>query len=391
MDDVPEPRLLPRVVYHKRFLLWWGLLLFVGKLGSRRALDGRLDSDGPSLLDNLNRLAGTEQDSRPVNKTLEYFLRRAGNEPVADLRRRCLDRLIRMKALDEARLQGDLVVLVDGTGYLVFHYKHCAHCLTQQHGERTVYLHQVLEAKVLGPGGTVFSVATEFIDNRDALDTPADASAERLKQDCELKALPRLVAQLRAAFPHLRICLGGDSQFACGAGFQVAKEHHCDYVCTFKPGRTPALWQDFQGLLALCPDQRVEVVTPQGIRQVYRWVNGLKYEDSAGRKWTFNAIHCLEIKKNGEKGEWAWVTPLQVNHATVQEVATKGGRQRWREENEGFNAQKNGGMNLEHACSHRCWAAYYYSRVSQVRPIMPPEAVRCKSIGMDGPGSRCNS
>jgi hypothetical protein len=57
MDQVHDPRFLPRVVYHKRFLLWWGLCLFLGKLGSRRALDSRLDTDGPQLLDNLNRLA----------------------------------------------------------------------------------------------------------------------------------------------------------------------------------------------------------------------------------------------------------------------------------------------------------------------------------------------
>jgi hypothetical protein len=29
-------------------------------------------------------------------------------------------------------------------------------------------------------------------------------------------------------------------------------------------------------------------------------------------------------------------------------------------ENEGFNAQKDSGLNLEHAYSHTCWKAYYY-------------------------------
>ena len=38
----------------------------------------------------------------------------------------------------------------------------------------------------------------------------------------------------------------------------------------------------------------------------------------------------------------------------------RGGRQRWREENEGFNTQKHNGLNLEHAYSHECWAAYYF-------------------------------
>ena len=62
------------VVYHKRFLVWWGLSLFLCKLSSRRQLDYQLNTDGPAVLENLNRLAETAQDSRPVNQTLEYFL-----------------------------------------------------------------------------------------------------------------------------------------------------------------------------------------------------------------------------------------------------------------------------------------------------------------------------
>jgi hypothetical protein len=348
------------VVYDKHFLLWLGLLLFVCKLRSRRQLDYQLGADGPEILANLNRLAATAQTSHPVNQTLEYFLSCLGSTPLARLNQRMVGRLIRMKALDEARLQRDYLVLIDGTGYLVFHYRHCPYCLTHQVGERTVYQHQVLEAKLLGPGGTVFSLATEFIDNRDLQDTPQDASAERRKQDCELKALPRLLAKVRAVFPQLRICINGDSQFACGAGFQAARDYHCDYIYVFKEGRTPALWRDFEGLLRLVPEQRVEVTTPQRTRQVYRWVNRLEYEDSDQRQWRFNALHCRETTAAGGVTEWAWLTPLRLDRDTVVEVATRGGRERWREENEGFNTQKNSGLNLEHAYSHQNWAAYYY-------------------------------
>ena len=56
--------------------------------------------DGPEVLGNLNRLAGTAQDSRPVNETLEYFLEKSGSAPIAFLRQRMVQRLIRMKALD---------------------------------------------------------------------------------------------------------------------------------------------------------------------------------------------------------------------------------------------------------------------------------------------------
>jgi hypothetical protein len=360
IDQIDDPRFPPLVIYHKRFLIWWGLSLFLCKLGSRRQLDYQLNTDGPEVLNNLNRLAGTAQQTRPVNQTLEYFLERIGSAPLAGLRQRMVQRLIRMKALDDARLQGRFVVLVDGTGYLVFGSKHCDHCLTQRHGETTVYMHQVLEAKLLGPAHTVVSIASEFIDNRDAAEAPAGANTERIKQDCELKALRRLAGRLRAEFPQVRIGLGGDGLLACGEGFQIAKEYRFDSIYTFKPGRLPALWQEFQALLRLCPENQVVRTTPEGVRQVYRWVKDLHYTDSAGREWTFQAIACTETDPEGKKTEWAWVTSLDVSHETVVDVATNGGRERWREENEGFNTQKTSGLNLEHASSHTCWAAYYF-------------------------------
>ncbi len=80
----------------------------------------------------------------------------------------------------------------------------------------------------------------------------------------------------------------------------------------------------------MCPDQQVERTTPQGVRQVYRWVNDLHYTDSDGREWTVNAIECTETNKDGEKSVWSWVTSLEVNHQTVVEVPTNGGRERWR-------------------------------------------------------------
>jgi hypothetical protein len=50
-----------------------------------------------------------------------------------------------------------------------------------------------------------------------------------------------------------------------------------------------------------------------------------------------------------------------VNGQTVAEVATIGGRQRWCIENQGFNMQKNSGLQLEHAYSEgEHWAVYYY-------------------------------
>jgi hypothetical protein len=360
LDDLPEPRQPQRLKYHRRFLVWVGLFLFLCKLGSRRQIDFQLGEQGACVLDNLNRLAGTQQTKMPVNKTMDDFLAGLGSAPLSRLRQQMIHRLVRMRALDAARLQGRFVVIIDATGYLVFRHRHCDHCLTRQCGNTTLYMHQVLEAKLVGPGGMVLSIATEFIDNRDSAGIPADASAEKRKQDCELKALRRLVVRLRQEFPQLPMCLSGDGLYACGEVFSIAKEYNLSFISVFKPGRMPALWQEFQTLLALRAEQKVEVWTPEKVHQVYRWVNELSYEDSDGRQWGVNAVLCEESYPDGQKRTWAWLTSLEVTDKKVAEVASQGGRQRWCIENQGFNVQKNSGLNLEHAYSEGEHFGSYY-------------------------------
>ena len=96
-------------------------------------------------------------------------------------------------------------------------------------------------------------------------------------------------------------------------------------------------------------------------RRVYRWVHGLSYQDDQGRPWRFNAIECKETV-DGQTTTFAWITDLDVDVRKVEDVATKGGRQRWHIENQGFNRQKNSGLNLEHAFSTdpELLKAYYY-------------------------------
>ena len=119
-----------------------------------------------------------------------------------------------------------------------------------------------------------------------------------------------------------------------------------------------SLWAEFQTLLEMDSSNRLELINSKGIKQVYRWT-ALDYTDSQGRRWRFTGIDLLETDQEGKVTHWAWVTDLAVNKKTVAEVAEKGGRDRWHVENQGFNTQKNGGMNLEHAYSGKNWMAFY--------------------------------
>jgi hypothetical protein len=165
LTALPDTRFQPFVVYHPKFLWWWGLLLFCCKRGSRRQLDYDLRDLETAVLDNVNRLAGTAQESLPVHKTLDHFLGHSDPSALAGVRARCVRHLMRQRVLGAGRLQGRFVVALDGTGCLAFAQRHCPHCLTKETAAVTVYLHPVLEAKLVDERGLAISIGTEFIEN----------------------------------------------------------------------------------------------------------------------------------------------------------------------------------------------------------------------------------
>jgi hypothetical protein len=361
LDRLPDTRDQDAIEYDRRFLAWWGIALYLFQLGSRRQLDFDLGADDTHVLDNLNRLAQARQTTRPVHDTLGHFL-----EPVAAVAfaASCLHmvrRLIRRKVLDAARLPGYLVVIVDGTGLLCFHRRHCDHCLVHKHAKATLYLHSVLEAKLLGPAGVVLSVGSELIENADAA-AARGQGAEKIKQDCELKAFSRLAPKIKQAFPQAAIVLAGDSLFACGRVLDECFRKGWEFVLAFKGGQLPSLWAGYESLLPLCPRQRLGRVSADGTAQVYRWVKELRHEDSDRRRWQLHARECLETRPAGAATRSAWLARLPVSATNVEAIARKGGRYRWKIENEGFNRQKNSGLNLEHVYSTdpEKWKASYY-------------------------------
>lgn len=361
LNELPDTRFQPLVVYDRKFMAWWGIALFAFKLGSRRQLDFDLSDEGTHILPNLNRLAGTEQETRPVHGTLDHFIGHLGADPLAALRTEMVRRLIRMKALEEYRLQGKFVIAIDGTGHLAFAKKHCDGCLVQKHDSYTVYYHPVLEAKLVSLSGLALSIGTEFIENPADAEAFAKLSKEKQKQDCELKGLARLAPILKQAFPQTPFCLSGDSLYGCGASFQSAEDHGWSFFFTFKEGRMPAVWREFQALLKLSPENILRVEHEDGVDQEYRWINGMSYQDSEKRTHEFNALQCKETV-DGKTTTFAWATDFKITEKNVILLAEKGGRIRSKIENEGFNTQKNSNLNLEHAYSTKPEhaKAYYY-------------------------------
>ena len=358
LDGLRDPRDPNRITYPARCLTWTGLLVFLLKLGSRRQI--RFELDSPVALENLNRLAGCRQDRVPHGDTLNYFVRRLVPDQLHGLRRRMVNRLIRMKVLDGGRLLGHFLVVFDGTGQLTFRQPHCPHCLERTVGGQTLYYHHVLEAKLVTPEGLAISIGTEFIEN-------ADPKAS--KQDCEMKAFARLAPRLHRDFPQLRLCLLLDALYAKGPVFDLCSQYHWKYIITFKEGSLPALWTEYTALRDLQAENRRTVTPAEGIRQTFAWVSDLPYTDTEGRSFRLGAFQCREEAPDGN-GFFAWLTNLPVCANTVAALGNRGGRLRWKIENEGFNIQKNGGFALEHAYGTGPWAIMNFYLLMQIAHLI---------------------
>lgn len=332
-----------RITYSRRFLLWMGLMVFLLKLGSRRRV--RFELDSPEALANLNRLSQTEQEAMAHSDTLDHFLGHVPPAALVRLRRQMVHRLVRMKALDHGRLLGRFLVIFDATGQLHFRRRHCPHCLEQTNGQHTLYYHNVLEAKLITPQGLAISLDSQFIENSDP---------QASKQDCELKAFRRMAERLKKNFPQLPLCLGFDALYANGTVMDICQKNHWKYIITFKEGSLPALWTEYQALLEQCPENRKTHMMPNGATQVFAWVEHLEHVDDEQRRHRVNAFQCHE-RLHAETRFFAWLSNFPVNSETIVALGNRGGRCRWKIENEGFNVQKNGGFNLEHAYSTGDW------------------------------------
>ena len=339
LAEVADTRVQAKITYDRSFLLTMGLSVFLLKLGSRRQV--RFELDSPEALANLNRLSGCDQQTLAHSDTLDHFLSHVPAGSPVRLRGQMVRRLIRMKALDSGRLLSHFLVVLDGTGQFYFRRRHCPHCLTQTLDGKTRYFHHVLEAKLVTPEGLAISIGHEFIANNDPKAT---------KQDCELKAFVRLAGRLKRDFPQLLLCLCMDGLYANGTVLQICRDNHWKYLITFKKGSLPAVWKDYRSLRRLCGENRKVVMKAGRSPQHFAWVQGLEYTDDQKRHHRFNALQCLERDGNRRR-RFAWMTNFSVHAGNAAALGNRGGRCRWKIENEGFNIQKNGGFNLEHAYS----------------------------------------
>jgi len=312
------------------------VLMFACRIRSLRGLD-RVTDDAV-FRDNWCVFSRARTNTVICSHQMTNVLGVTDPAEIAALRPRLVKTLHRQKQLPDALLLGHLMMAGDGTGIFSSPEFHCDQCLTQEHqdGSKT-YLHNVLEVKVITWTGLALSVMTEMQLN------PADGKYD--KQDCESKAFKRMLPRLKEEFPQQPIVHLLDSGYCNGPMFKDLEAVKHQFICCFKPGSIPTLYEEALTLRALNPQNRItQTFGPKRHRVVreYSWVNDLEYEGLA-----FDFVVCQETVDD-KTTTFAFLTNFSVDRDNVIIIAD-GGRKRWTIENEGFNEQKTG-YELEHFC-----------------------------------------
>ena len=262
-------------------------------------------------------------------------------------------RLQRGKELEQfVYLDGHYLLSLDGTSYFSSSKIHCASCLEKQHrGGGVTYSHQVLGATLVHPDlNEVIPLAPEPIINADG----------HTKNDCERNATRRWLQQFRRDHPHLPVIIVEDALSSNAPHLDDLREAQVHYIIGVKPGDHAFLFR----LLAENDEAaRTKTLTlvdeATGVLHHFRFHNGVplneSHQDCLVNVLEYWEVHPAQIvkkvRREGRVQYFSWITDFVLTPDNVYPVM-RGGRARWKIENETFNTLKNQGYHLEHNYGH---------------------------------------
>lgn len=234
--------------------------------------------------------------------------------------------------------QGHKLLLIDATGHFNSENVHCSNCCIKNHQNGTVsYYHQMLGAVIAHPNmKQVIPLAPEPITKQDGA----------TKNDCEHNAAKRLLMDFRREHPHLKTVVSEDSLYATGPHIKLLKKLDIRFIIGAKPGNLGTLFDWVKNL----EKTHYEFSDSKGKKHRFSWINQVPLNDTHCET-KVNLLEYWESDTRGKTQHFSWITDLSLNEKTVEGIM-RGGRARWRIENETFNTLKNQGYEFEHNFGH---------------------------------------
>jgi hypothetical protein len=240
------------------------------------------------------------------------------------------------------RLDGRVLIALDGTEDHCSRKIHCRHCSTRVRGKGEIeYYHSLLAATLVAPGhDKVIPLEPEFIVPQDGEEKP----------DCENMAAKRWLAAPARRYAALDAVYLGGALFSRQPRCQAALDAGGHFIFVCKPASHPLIGESLTGVELPVVEQTVRRGKQRFVHR-YRWLHDGPLRDGKDAL----KVNWFESEIVNARGETTYrnsfVTDLPSGASTVAELAACG-RARWKIENETFNVLKTKGDNLEHSFGH---------------------------------------
>ncbi len=335
-EKIKDHRAMEMVKISLADTLMSAFAMFSLKDPSLLAFDERRKTDG-----NLKRVYGMEET--PCDTQMRSTLDEVEQAEIKESYKDVFRELQRGKELEKFMfMEGCYVLTVDGTGYFSSNKVHCEGCLEKVNSKtgEVTYYHQMLGAAIVHPNRKeVIPLAPEPIIKQDG----------ETKNDCERNAAKRFFEQLRRDHPHLPLIITEDALSSNAPHIRELEKHNLHYILGVKKGDHAFLFEYVEAAHRAGQTTEVEI-SGAGVKHQFRFINQVPLNKS-NSDVLVNFVEYWEVNKNGKIQHFCWVTDFTVTTDNVFQIM-RGGRVRWKIENETYNTLKNQGYHFEHNFGH---------------------------------------
>ena len=365
IEEMEDPRHQSYITYTQSDYVYMGILKNICGVKTMHSMEEQFNEK--VCIKTLGILSeNKELHEMPHSDSLNYYLEKLSPDCLAQLRKKMIKSLLRMKSFNKGKLLGKYWrIILDGTGLFRFKEKHCENCLestlVHEDGRKTkLYYHKVLEAKLVLSDKLVISIDTEFIENE---------TGGMSKQDCETNAAKRLLGRLKRDYPRLPVCIQADNLYETQPMMELCRKNGFQYIFTHKEGTQKNIDESYELFVQDGACERMESIGKE--KGTGQYMNHI--EETVGKTEVFNIFeyHYRKIKPSGEEQRirFRWNSSIELTKRNLEEMISAA-RGRWKIENEGFNNQKNGIYDIEHLNSRNSNAMKNHYLLTQISDII---------------------
>lgn len=318
-------------------------------LGFEKWIKENADSSNLKSLYQVSRVPSDTQMRSILDEVSPYNFRKVfGALFMRAQRAKCLERF--------AFLDGKYLLAVDGSGYFSSEEVRCESCIEKYFEKtgKTSYSHQMLCGSIVHPESkTVIPLCPEPICKQD-----------KKTNDGEKAAMKRFIEKFRQDHPRLPVILIADALHSDSKFIKNLKYFDMDFILSVKPGNNESLfgyvshWEGLNKLQTYIFEEEFGIKVKKKRIHEFRYANNILLNQQ-DVNLTVNFIDYWEttqwVDQWGELQEtkihFSWVTSFIVTDENIMQLM-RGGRCRWKIENETFNTLKNQGYEFEHNFGH---------------------------------------